>query len=346
MNKKVNTKLNTKLDTKLNKKLPEPAFLKRLPNGDFNRDVSAVAMDDRFYLIGQVDGTLAAVYITNGRNVFKTSISSLPIIAVACEEKDDSDNQIFYAGDEEGNLYTVDKKGTVVKTANIPESKGNIHVIANKDKYQITVYTCKGSQSLSHTTTDFIEGNFTTSTANYSLDGDGTFHKKKGTGDYDVIQFNARTPSKVVACIGMEFGKKVDDYEEVHAYAIVDDDYENLIEDGTADKKLKVYSNGKLVRDLEFKSPVKQIMSCRHHEGKAQADDIYFLTWNGIVHRVNGTKLADPKVGDKDLEMVEAVKMKGDEEDDDRRDFEGFCVYNDKVAVFGDDGVHVADVNK
>merc|ERR1711913_202101 len=146
--------------------------LKRLPNDDFNRDVTAVAMDDRFYLVGQVDGTLAAVYISNGNNVFKSKISDNAITAVACEEKDDADNQIF----------------------------------ANKDKYQIYVYTCKGSQSLSHTTTDFRKGNFTTSTANYSVDGDGTFHKKKGSGDYDCIRFNARTPSKVVACVAMEFG--------------------------------------------------------------------------------------------------------------------------------------------
>jgi len=334
---------------KKNKKLPEPALLERLPNDDFSRDVTAVAMDDRFYLIGQVDGTLAAVYISNGNNVFKKSISKSPITAVACEEKDDSDNQIFYAGDEEGNLYTVNKKGAVVKTASIPERKGNIHIIANKDKYQIYVYTCKGSQSLSHTTTDFRKGNFTTSTANYSVDGDGTFHKKKGSGDYDVIQFNARTPSKVVACVGMEFGKKVGDYEEVLAYAIVDDEYENLVEDGTADKKFKVYNNGNLVRDLEFKSPVKQIMSCRHHDGDAQADDIYIMTWNGIVYRINGTQLADPNVEDKDLDIMEAVRIEGvegDGEDDDRGEFRGFCAYNDKVVVFGNDGIFAAKVNK
>merc|ERR1711913_24610 len=80
--------------------------LKRLPNDDFNRDVTAVAMDDRFYLVGQVDGTLAAVYISNGNNVFKSKISDNAITAVACEEKDDADNQIFYAGDDKGNLYT------------------------------------------------------------------------------------------------------------------------------------------------------------------------------------------------------------------------------------------------
>merc|ERR1712018_850576 len=181
-------------------------------NDDYNRDVTAVAMDDRFYLIGQVDGSLSAVYISNGNNVFKSKISDSPITAVACEEKDDADNQIFYAGDEKGNLFTVNRKG-------------NVHIIANKDKYQIYVYTAKGSQSLSHTTTDFRKGNFTTSTANYSVDGDGTFHKKKGSGDYDCIQFNARTPSRVVATVGCEFGKKLGNYEEVHAYAIVDDEY-------------------------------------------------------------------------------------------------------------------------
>ena len=216
--------------------------LERLPNDDFNRDVTAVAMDDRFYLVGQNDGTLAAVYISNGKNVFREKISDYAITAVACEEKDDADNQIFYCGDEKGNLFTVNKKGKTVKETSIPERKGNIHIIANKDKYQIFVYTTKGSQSLSHTTTDFRKGNFTTSTSNYSVDGDGTFHKKKGSGDFDVIQFNARTPSKVVATCGMEFGRKVGKYEEVLAYAIVDDEYENLVEDGTADKKFSVFN--------------------------------------------------------------------------------------------------------
>merc|ERR1711992_70982 len=319
--------------------------LKRLPNNDFDRDVTAVAMDERFYLIGQVDGTLAAVYINNGNNVFSSKVSDYPITAVACEEKDDADNQIFYCGDEKGNLFTVNKKGKTVKEKSIPERKGNIHIIANKDKYQIYVYTCKGSQSLSHTTTDFRKGNFTTSTANYSVDEDGTFHKKKGSGDFDVIQFNARTPSKVVACVAMEFGKKVGNYEEVLAYAIVDDEFENLVEDGTADKKFKVFKQSGLIREIEFKSPVKQIMSCRHHEGKAEEDDIYIMLWSGIVYRVSGSKLADDSIADKDLGMVEAVQTDGgdsssdSDDDDDRGEFRGFCVYNNKICVYGNDGL-------
>merc|ERR1711988_1095070 len=280
------------------------AKLDRLPNDDFNRDVTAVAMDDRFYLVGQVDGTLAAVYISNGNNVFKSKISDNAITAVACEEKDDADNQIFYAGDDKVNLYTVNKKGNVVKTTSIPERKGNIHIIANKDKYQIYVYTTKGSQSLSHTTSDFRKGNFTTSTANYSVDGDGTFHKKKGSGDYDVIQFNARTPSKIVATCAMEFGKKVGNYEEVLAYAIIDDEYENLVEDGTADKKFKVLNNG--------------------------------------------SKLMDANVDDKDLDMCVAARAESgdgdDSDDDDRGELDGFCVYNNRICVYGNDGLFAAQL--
>merc|ERR1711936_516861 len=322
--------------------------LKRLPNNDFNRDVTAVAMDERFYLIGQVDGTLAAVYISNGNNVFNSKVSDYPITAVACEEKDDADNQIFYCGDEKGNLFTVNKKGKTLKETNIPERKGNIHIIANKDKYQIYVYTTKGSQSLSHTTSDFRKGNFTTSTANYSVDGDGTFHKKKGSGDYDCIQFNARTPSKIVATCAMEFGKKVGNYEEVLAYAIIDDEYENLVEDGTADKKFKVLNNGRELRNIEFKSPVKQIMSCRHHEGKAEADDIFIMLWSGIVYKVNGSKLMDANVDDKDLDMCVAARAESgdgdDSDDDDRGELDGFCVYNNRICVYGNDGLFAAQL--
>jgi len=324
------------------------AQLERLPNNDYNRDVTAVAMDERFYLIGQNDGTLAVVYISNGNNAFHSKISDHAIVAVACEEKDDADNQIFYAGDEKGNLFTVNKKGKVIKETSIPERKGNIHIIANKDKYQIYVYTCKGSQSLSHTTTDFRKGNFTTSTANYSVDGDGTFHKKKGSGDYDCIQFNARTPSKVVACVAMEFGKKVGNYEEVLAYAIVDDEFENLVEDGTADKKFKVFKQSGLIREIEFKSPVKQIMSCRHHEGKAEADDIFIMLWSGIVYKVNGSKLMDANVDDKDLDMCVAARAESgdgdDSDDDDRGELDGFCVYNNRICVYGNDGLFAAQL--
>ena len=86
----------------------------------------------------------------------------------------------------------------------------------------------------------------------------------------------------------MEFGKKMKNNDQVFAYSINDDEYANLIEEGTADNSLKIFCpNNKLIRTLEFKSPVKQIMSCRHHEGDAEADKIYILLWNGMLYKVS-----------------------------------------------------------
>ena len=55
-----------------------------------------------------------------------------------------------------------------------------------------------------------------------------------------MIQYDSRTPNRVVATCALEFGKKKDDVEEVMAYAVVDEEYENLIEEGTAIKSLQV----------------------------------------------------------------------------------------------------------
>ena len=131
--------------------------------------------------------------------------------------------------------------------------------LCHRSKYSIYAYTSSGTTSFSHATSDFRKGNFSTSSANYSFDGDGTFHKKKGAGDYDVIQFDGRTPSRVVASVAIEFGPKLRNYEQVFVYAVVHTDYENLIEEGTAENSLRVMnSSGKDIRTMEFKSPVKQ----------------------------------------------------------------------------------------
>ena len=268
---------------------------------------------------------------------------------MCCEEQDDLDNPIFYAGDAEGNLYTVDKKGKIVAQAKVPSRKGEIHIISNRSKYSIYAYTSGGSTSFSHATSDFRKGNFTTSCANYSFDGDGTFHKKKGAGDYDVLQFDARTPSRVVASVGLEFGRKVKNYDQVFCYAVIDEQYENLIEEGTAENSLLVMNNqGKTIRTMEFKSPVKQIMSCRHHEGDAETDKIYIMLWNGNLYKVTGNMLSDINVADDALDLKIAVKMEdyddGDPDDDDFGEFRGFCVYGKKICIYGNDGLFIADV--
>merc|ERR1712128_345683 len=286
--------------------------LARIPTQDFDRDVTAVAMDDRFILVGQVDGKLSAVYHKNGVAVFSAKISDSEITAVCCEEQDETDNPIFYAGDIEGNLYTVNKKGKVLKTAKLQARKGKI----------------------------------STASANYSFDGDGTFHKKKGAGDYNVIQYDARTPTKAVATCAIEFGNKVKNFEQVFAYAVIDDAYENMIEEGTAESSLQVINaSQKKIRTLEFKSPVKQVMSCRHHEGEAEVDKVYILLWNGMLYSVTGAMLMDPDVADSALDLKVAVMEEDDEdEDDDKGEYKGFCVFGKKICIYGNDGLFTDDV--
>lgn len=320
--------------------------LARIPTQDFDRDVTAVAMDDRFILVGQVDGKLSAVYHKNGVSVFSSKICENEITAVCCEEQDEDDNPIFYAGDSEGNLYTVNKKGKVLATAKLQARKGRIHTIVNRNKYSIYAYTSGGSTSFSHATTDFRKGNFSTASANYSYDGDGTFHKKKGAGDYNVIQYDGRTPNKVVATCAMEFGKKVKNFEQVFAYAVIDEEYANMIEEGTAENSIQVFnSSSKLIRTLELKSPVKQIMSCRHHEGDAETDKIYILLWSGKLYKVTGAMLMDPEVANAALDMELAVIEEDDEdEENDRGEYRGFCVFGKKICMYGNDGLFTADV--
>merc|ERR1712168_115686 len=115
--------------------------LERIPTQDFDRDVTATAMDDRFILVGQVDGKLHAVYHKNGVSAFSVKIAECEITAVCCEEQDETDNPIFYAGDVEGNLYTVNKKGKVLKTAKLEKRKGKIFTISNRNKYSIYAHT-------------------------------------------------------------------------------------------------------------------------------------------------------------------------------------------------------------
>jgi len=326
------------------------AKLNRLPQDDFNRDVTAVACDERFILVGAVDGKLSAVFLKNGNRVFSSKISEASITAVCCEEQDDVENPIFYAGDSDGNLFTVNKKGNIIAQAKIPNRKGEIQVIANRGKYAIYAYTSNGTTSFSHTTSDFRKGNFSASSANYSVDGDGTFHRRQGAGDYKVIQFDGRTPSRVVGTIGLEFGKKPKDseYEQVHVYAVTDEEYENLIEDGTSEKTLKVMNaQAKQIRELEFSHPVKQVMSCRHHQDNAKADKIYIMLWNGAVYSVTGNMLMDESVSDDALDLKLAVERNVvDEEDDDEQgELRGFCVYNNKIVIYGNDGLMIGTLS-
>ena len=67
---------------------------------------------------------------------------------------------------------------------------------------------------------------------------------------------------------------------------------------------------------------------------------------------MSGSKLADDSIADKDLGMVEAVQTDGgdsssdSDDDDDRGEFRGFCVYNNKICVYGNDGLFAATIKK
>ena len=220
--------------------------LSRIPTEDFDRQVSAVAMNDRFILIGKTDGFLAAVYSKNGVKAFSVKVTDAKITAVCCEEQAEYSNSIFYAGDSEGNLFTVNQKGKVVAQAQLNGKKGEIHTIVNKTKFAIYAYTTTGNITFSHATTDFRKGHFSTASANYSFDGDGELQNKKGTGDFHVNQYDCRTPTNVVATCGIEFGKQMKSYRQVFAYGIFDQSYESMIEDGTAETSLCTAHKGSL----------------------------------------------------------------------------------------------------
>eukprot|EP00092_Neocalanus_flemingeri_P022319 GFUD01024202.1.p1 GENE.GFUD01024202.1~~GFUD01024202.1.p1 ORF type:complete len:356 (+),score=87.45 GFUD01024202.1:96-1163(+) len=352
--------------------------LSRIPTQDFDRYVTAVAMNDRFILIGKADGSLSAVYGKNGVKVFSSQISEAEITAVCCEEQSEYSNSIFYAGDIMGNLFTVNQKGKVVAQVQLQGRKGEIHTIVNRNKFSIYAYTTTGNITFSHATTDFKKGHFSTASANFSFDGDGTFHKKKGTGDFKVNQYDCRTPTNVVATCGIEFGKKIKNFQQLFAFGIFDPSYQNMIEEGTAENTLPVFcSLRKLIRTLEFPAPVMQVMSCRHHEAGAEDDKIYILLWDGNILKVTGSMLEDPDLSNDDLDIVPAVsnevlvkkrratmkiKISGavmedsdinnyvldqeNVEDDDKGEYKGFCVYGKKMCVYGNDGLFTADTFK
>ena len=165
--------------------------------------------------------------------MFSTKISDASITAVCCEEEDDVDNPIFYAGDSDGRIpqqsciyrmnllqarFTLStRRVTLLLRLWFPTGlyselirlimticsirKGEIHILANRGKYSLYAYTSNGTTSFSRATSDFRylldnsatclallsrKGNFSTSSSNYSYDGDGTFHRKMGAGDYKV----------------------------------------------------------------------------------------------------------------------------------------------------------------
>ena len=254
-----------------------------VPNQDFDRIVTSVDLDKRFLLIGKLDGSLSAVYIKNGLQVFSVKISEEKITAVCCEKHNEDEHQVFYAGDISGYLFVLNKKGKILNKPKL--SMGRITAIVNWSQFCIQVHTDKGTASFSHTDKEFKREDVSTVSSTYSYDNDGTMFKNADTGRFKVTRYQCGSPATVIATIGIEFGEIVNSFSEVFAYTVIDEDYKELIDDGTAQHTLTIYSKN-IFRIVEFKSAVKQVMSCRHHEGDAEDDHIYILLWNGTLLKV------------------------------------------------------------
>ena len=95
-----------------------------------------------------------------------------------------------------------------------------------------------------------------------------------------------------------------------------------------------------------------KVMSCRHHEGSAEADKIYIMLWNGNLYSVTGTMLSDESVANEALDLKLAVDIKtlanivqdddDSDDDDDFGEYKGFCVYGKRIVIYGNDGLFTA----
>ena len=121
-------------------------------------------------------------------------------------------------------------------------SLGRITAIVNWSQFCIQVHTDTGSASFSHTAKEFKREAVSTVSSTYSYDNDGTMFKNAGMGRFNVTRYHCVSPCTVIATVGIEFGEIVDSFREVFAYTVIDEDSKELIDDGTAQHTLKMYS--------------------------------------------------------------------------------------------------------
>ena len=89
-----------------------------------------------------------------------------------------------------------------------------------------------------------------------------------------------------MATVAIEFGEMFKDFTTVDAFTVVDPAYSGHISSGAAEKSLQVFDTAQnTIRTLEFKAPVLQIQSCRHHS-EAETDKIFILLVDNTLYRV------------------------------------------------------------
>ena len=113
---------------------------------DYNRNVTALAMDNRFLLVGQKHGQVSAHFLNNSRGAFNKKICEADICAVCCEEQDENWNEVFYVCDADNNVFTLNKRGDIVAKNHLGLKKGKIHTIDNFKKFSFTAHTSLGEQ--------------------------------------------------------------------------------------------------------------------------------------------------------------------------------------------------------
>ena len=99
------------------------------------------------------------------------------------------------------------------------------------------------------------------------------------------------------------------------------------------------------------------VMSCRHQAGSAEADKIFIMLWNGNLYSVTGKMLSDEAVTNEALDLKLAVDIKtldranstgapeddsDSDDDDDFGEYRGFCVYGNRIVIYGNDGLFTA----
>ena len=140
---------------------------------------------------------MAAVYAKNGATVFKAEVSENKITAVCADETAD----YFYAGDDQGNLYVLDKKGDILQRGSMPaEVSGAVLAIYAKVDIDLafSAYTSKGYTRFLDVTTEMKEEITSTDSSNFSFDGDGTFHTNRGDGQHGVLRYNNKSEARLM----------------------------------------------------------------------------------------------------------------------------------------------------
>ena len=131
-------------------------------------------MDDRFIMIGLSNGSVSCIYVFNGVLKWNVPVSDVAITAVLTDVYDIGMEQRFYAGDAIGNIFLINEKGQITRKI---RTKGyRIFGILASSPRNIVVYYDGGAAGYEFEESKVSLIDEYTSTGDYSIDADGTFH--------------------------------------------------------------------------------------------------------------------------------------------------------------------------